>query len=157
MARLLIIEDCARIQRLLVRILGVYGDEVVVAANGHEGLLALNADACARAPFDVVVTEIFMPQRDGFEMIGAAIRLPRRPKILVVDHPFSPATVVGRPDYLRMASELGADCVLANPVRVRTLHAAVAALLNDRAPHPLAAPRGLRRGRYAAARALSAG
>lgn len=125
------------IRLLLVRILGVHGHETVMAANGEEGLLALNADACTRAPFDIVVTELLMPQRDGFEMIGAAVRLPRRPKILVVDHPFSPATIVRRPDYLRMALDLGADCALANPVRVRTLHAAVAALLNDRAARPL--------------------
>lgn len=135
MARVLIIEDCARVRRLLARILGVQGHELVIAANGQEGLCALNADGCA--PFDIVVTEIFMPHHDGFEMIGAAARLPRRPKILVVDHPFAPTTIVRRPDYLRMALELGADRALANPVRVRTLHTTVAALLNERAAFPL--------------------
>lgn len=133
MARVLIIEDCAKIGQLLVRILGMHNHEMVMASNGQEGLCALSADACAHAPFDLVVTEIFMPQRDGFEMIGAAIRLPQRPKILVIDHPFAPPTIVRRPDYLRMALELGADRALANPVRVRTLDAAVAALLNERA------------------------
>ena len=34
-----------------------------------------------------------------------------------------------------MALELGADCALANPVRVRALDAAVAALLNESAAH----------------------
>jgi len=133
MARVLIIEDCARARRLLVRILGVQSHEICVASDGHEGLCALSGNSTRQPSFDVVVTEIFMPQGDGFEMIRAAIRLPRPPKILVIDHPFSPATVILRPDYLRMALELGADRVLANPVRVRTFHATVAELLNESA------------------------
>lgn len=135
MVRVLIIEDCAKIRRLLVRILGVHGRELVMAANGDAGLCALNAEACARTPFDIVITEIFMPEHDGFEMIGAAIRLPRRPKILVVDHPFVPRTIVRRPDYLRMALELGADYALANPVRVHALEAAITTLLNEGAEY----------------------
>ena len=133
MARILVIEDCAKTRRLLARILGVHGHQLVMAADGQEGLGALNADAGARTPFDVVITEIFMPEHDGFEMIGAALRLPQPPKIVVIDHPFTPATIVRRPDYLRMALELGADCALANPVRAHAFDAAVAALLNESA------------------------
>jgi len=140
MARVLIIDDCAKTRRLLTRILGVHGHEVVVATNGQEGLSALRTPACLHAPFDLVITEIFLPQHDGFEMIGAAVRLAHRPKVLVIDHPFAPATLVQRPDYLRMALDLGADCALANPVRVRAFDAAVTALLNDGA-----APAALRR------------
>ena len=131
MARVLIIEDCAKTRRLLTRILGVHDHEIVVATNGHEGMSALCAPAARLTPFSLVVTEIFLPQHDGFEMIAAAVRLPRRPKILVIDHPFAPATLVRRPDYLRMALDLGADCALANPVRVRALGGAVTALLTD--------------------------
>lgn len=136
MARALIIEDCAKTRRLLVRILGAQGHKICVASDGHEGLYALSGNSTRPPSFDIVVTEIFMPQGDGFEMIRAAIRLPQAPKILVIDHPFSPAAVVQRPDYLRMALELGADRVLANPVRVRTFHAMVAELLNERAARP---------------------
>lgn len=137
MARVLIIEDCAKTRRLLVRILGFYGHQVCVASDGHEGLCALSGNSGRQPLFDVVVTEIFMPQGDGFEVIRATIRLPQPPKILVIDHPFSPATIVLRPDYLRMALELGAHRVLANPVRVRTFHAMVASLLDEGAARPL--------------------
>lgn len=117
--------------------LGVQGHAICVASDGHEGLYALSGNSGRPPSFDIVITEIFMPQGDGFEVIRAAIRLPQHPPILVIDHPFSPATIALRPDYLRMALELGADRVLANPVRLRTFHATVAALLNERAAHPL--------------------
>jgi len=133
MARVLVIEDCAKTRRLLTRILGVHDHEIVVAADGQEGLSVLRAPAVRHTPFDLVVTEIFLPQHDGFEMIGAAVRLPWRPKILVIDHPFAPTTIVRRPDYLRMALDLGADCALTNPVRVHALDAAVVSLLSDNA------------------------
>jgi len=73
-----------------------------------------------------------MPGNDGFEVIRAACVLPQRPKILVIDHPFARGAVrPNRPDYLRMTLELGADQVLANPVRLRALTREIAALLAD--------------------------
>lgn len=134
MARVLVIEDCAKTRRLLTLILAVYDHDVVAVANGGEGLCALSANDRGPAPFDLVVTEIFMPLHDGFEIIGAAVRLPQRPKILIVDRPFLPTTRVPRPDYLRMALELGADRALDNPLRVRTFEEAIATLLNENAP-----------------------
>lgn len=131
MARALIVEDCAKTRRLLMLILAVNGHDVVMAADGYEGLRALDAKACTYAPFDIVITEIILPRHDGFEIIRAGARLPQRPKILVIDHPFTPATLGMQPDYLRMALELGADRALANPIPVDAFEEAVAILLNE--------------------------
>jgi CheY-like chemotaxis protein len=133
MARALLIEDCARTRRLLTRILALEGHTVTVAADGVEGLRALGDSPPGSTPFDLVVTELVMPGNDGFEAIRAAWALPQRPKILVVDHPFARGAVrPNRHDYLRMTLELGADRVLANPVRLRTLARENAALLAER-------------------------
>lgn len=134
MARVLLIEDCAQTRQILTLILAVHNHEVIVATGGHEGLRALEAAKGGEAAFDLIVTDLVMPQHDGFEMIRAAAGLQRRPKILLIDHPFAPSAAGQRPDYLRMALDLGADQVLANPVQVDALAEAIAALLRVNRP-----------------------
>lgn len=133
MARTLLIEDFPRTRRLLARILALTGHELTVAADGAEGLRALDASRRERRPFDLVVTELVMPVNDGFEVIRAAWALPLRPKILVIDHPFGgDAVAASRPDYLRMTLDLGADEILPNPVRLHALTQTIDTLLAER-------------------------
>lgn len=66
---------------------------------------------------DVVLTEILMPERDGFEVI-AAVRTRRAAPILIA--------MCAKPDYagldlLLLASRLGADAALAKPFDVKLL------------------------------------
>jgi len=126
MARILLIEDSAKTLTLLTRALQGEGHAVAAAADGHEGLRLL-----ARESFDLVLTEIVMPRRDGIEVLRAAQRLPAPPKVIVLDHPFSGTHPGTRPDYLRMALELGADRALARPLRLHALEAAVDEVLHQ--------------------------
>jgi PAS domain S-box-containing protein len=62
---ILLAEDNTVNQRLAVRILEKRGHAVTVAGNGREVLAALE-----RAPFDVVLMDVQMPELDGFEATG---------------------------------------------------------------------------------------
>jgi signal transduction histidine kinase/DNA-binding response OmpR family regulator len=70
--RVLVAEDNAVNQRLVVRILERSGHRVVVAATGRQALAALDTDR-----FDVVLMDCQMPEMDGFEAT-AAIRARER-------------------------------------------------------------------------------
>ena len=70
--RVLLAEDNAVNQRIACRVLEKIGYEVTVAADGHAALAALD-----RAPFDVVLMDVQMPEMDGFETT-AAIRARER-------------------------------------------------------------------------------
>jgi two-component system CheB/CheR fusion protein len=58
--RILLIDDEPGVQRSLQRLLQRSGHEVTTVANGHEGLMALEASA-----YDVILCDIRMPDLDG--------------------------------------------------------------------------------------------
>jgi len=64
MARILVLDDVPEIVRSLHRILEPAGYEVVGATTARDALQALN-----KRPADLVITDIFMPDRDGLEFI----------------------------------------------------------------------------------------
>src|SRR5687768_15709292 len=65
MARVLVVEDEPPIRLLITTILKQNRHEVVEASNGADALLALD-----QSPnFDLIVTDILMPEMDGIQMI----------------------------------------------------------------------------------------
>jgi len=62
--RILIVDDDDGMRRLLVRVLGREGYEPLAVASGREALAELAAD-----PFDLVVTDIQMPEMDGVALL----------------------------------------------------------------------------------------
>lgn len=66
-SRLLVVEDDAAMRSLLVRALGRYG-HVTAAENGEEAL-----DQIRKSFFNVVVTDVDMPLRDGLSLLCLAI------------------------------------------------------------------------------------
>ena len=75
------------------------------AANGAEAL-----DMLSREPFDVLVTDLVMPQMDGYTLLEsmARLRLSPMPKIIV-------ATALARDDFVLRAVERGANFFLVKP------------------------------------------
>lgn len=67
--RILVAEDNLVNQRLVVRLLEKRGHRVVVAANGKEALAALEKET-----FDLILTDVQMPEMDGFEATAAIRR-----------------------------------------------------------------------------------
>ena len=109
---ILIIDDDAAVSRTLSLILTRAGYQVSAATSGRKGLELLTNGA-----FDLVLTDIIMPELDGIE----AIRKIRE------DHPglriiaMSGGGQIDKADFLHMAEALGADRVIEKPVRSERL------------------------------------
>jgi CheY-like chemotaxis protein len=120
----LVVEDDTDSRNAIRLTLEASGASVGTASNATEALAALVA-----RPFDVVVSDLAMPQQSGFWLITKIRQLfPRRhlPVLAVTGHPF-PA------DGVRRA---GFDGVMLKPPDPDALCAAVAALLPDRVDPP---------------------
>jgi CheY-like chemotaxis protein len=122
MPRILVVDDNAEFGRILQAHLTAHGHEVVAAKDGEQGLALIE-----RESFDIVLTDILMPQRDGIEVLRQVKqRWPSLPVIAV-----SGGGWIKAGDLLEMADRLGADRVLQKPVRRDDLLAAVDAVLKD--------------------------
>jgi two-component system cell cycle response regulator CpdR len=69
MAKLLIVEDDESVRTLAARALERAGHTVAVAVDGAQGLALIRA---ALGGYDLVVSDIRMPEMDGIEMAKAA-------------------------------------------------------------------------------------
>lgn len=68
LGRVLVADDDAAIRRLCVRVLGNEGWDVTAVDNGRA---AIEAIAAAASPFDCVVSDVNMPELDGFGLVTA--------------------------------------------------------------------------------------
>ena len=85
---------------------------------------------CGKVDFDLVITDIMLPDRDGNSLI---VELRRRyPGIPVIAVSGAPSTAFV--NHLEMASKVGADHVLGKPFKARELKARVNELLGNAAP-----------------------
>ncbi len=103
---ILLIDDSADVRSLLGRTLSRAGYSVLSCADGHGALGLL-----ARKAFRLVVTDIYMPGMDGYEVIMKVKASKPRPQILAI----SGNTVSVAGDNLRVAKHLGCERVLAKP------------------------------------------
>ena len=105
MADILVIEDDAGVRRLMAQFLVRAGHAVQEARNGVEGIAKFRSQQPA-----LVVTDIFMPQKEGIETIRELRR----------DHPRLPIIAVsgdirGDGFFLEAATALGATAALKKP------------------------------------------
>jgi two-component system chemotaxis response regulator CheY len=100
-------------QRLSVRLaLELAGYTLRVAANGREALALQRA-----RPSPFLITDLFMPEVDGFELIEAIRREYTGTKIIVV----SGGGKRTKADYLESARLMGVDATLQKPFEIEIL------------------------------------
>ena len=108
MERLLVIDDNRRENGRITRWLSNAGYEVDCAVNGVYGLRLLE-----ERRFNMVITEVVMPDKDGLETISAIRKNGETLPIIAI----SGGGKIGAAYYLEMARLFGADRTLLKPVR----------------------------------------
>lgn len=120
MASILVIDDDKAVLATVQMLLERDGHEVIVSDNGNEGLRLLKA-----RPFDLIIVDIFMPDMDGLETMNLVHRhRPSMPILVISGRDFQSASYPP-PDFLRMATLLGAVSGLRKPFKPRDLLATV--------------------------------
>ena len=119
MSKVLIIEDDAQVCDILRRAAEDAGHTVATAANGRIGL----KHAADFQP-DIVVTDIFMPEKEGLETIVDLRKLwPNLPIIAI-----SGVAAIGSSNVLDLAIKLGAAQAFNKPIAINELMGAIGAL-----------------------------
>jgi CheY-like chemotaxis protein len=120
LARILIVDDDAAVQTTIRLLLERAGHHVVGASDGRKGLASLEGEH-----FDLLFLDIFMPGMDGFETMRMVRQQhPRIPIIVISGRPM-PSDGEATPDFLTMATKLGAISSLQKPFKSAQLLAAV--------------------------------
>ena len=109
---IILVEDDADQRLALGLALKAAGYSLREAANGCEAL-----DLQHERPAGFLITDIFMPEADGIELIEAFHREFPKTKIIVV----SGGGKRTKGDYLASAKLIGADAALQNPVEIESL------------------------------------
>ena len=130
MAHILVVDDdpmvCMAIEVYLER----HNFKVTVADSGEMGLRALENTA-----FDLMIVDIFMPHMRGFESIRIFHeRAPTIPLIAVCGHAFAEEDT-GAPEFLQLATRLGATRCLRKPFKPATLLDLIDECLSQAEPH----------------------
>jgi len=121
----LIVEDDELGARTLASLLGSDGHTSEIVSNGRQAIERLRAGA-----FDLVITDIYMPDMDGIELLRTLRRASEPPPIIAISGGGRTVQV----DYLDLAQRLGAAQVLRKPFTRRVLRAAIAAALKGSGP-----------------------
>ncbi|MCP4154701.1 MAG: response regulator [bacterium] len=121
MASVLIIDDEAYMRELIRELLEHEGYEVSEAANGDDGLRKIRNNQ-----FDLVIIDIFMPEKDGLETITELRKEFLGLKIMAI----SGGGSFGLDRYLEFAGDIGADFTLAKPFKRKNFLAAIKKLIN---------------------------
>lgn len=124
--RILIIEDDEQARSFAVRVLQRAGHDVTVQEDGT----GLQQTLEAQRP-DLVMTDLFMPNVDGFESIRMlAARWPQVAVLAVTGG--GPGSLSLPATYLTMARALGVDAVLGKPYTIEQLDASIADAVAER-------------------------
>jgi CheY-like chemotaxis protein len=126
MARILVIDDDPQVRAMMAQMLERSGHEVRVAADGEAGLRNLR-----EAPADLAIVDVFMPSRDGLEVIAELRQeLPALPVIAISGGMTARDSARLTRDVLQVAERsFGAARVLAKPIGWKQLVDAVDAVL----------------------------
>jgi DNA-binding NtrC family response regulator len=129
MAHILAIDDDKSILSIIVELLALSGHRVDVAENGKIGLKLAGFNR-----YDLVITDVVMPELDGFDVLMALKDSATDIGIIVMS---GGAANLDADHLLRMAGHIGAVRVLRKPLDFTKLLNTVTEILNhppDRSP-----------------------
>ncbi len=115
--RVLIADDAAKVRKVIGEILAHRGATVEVVERGSDAITALERVANGdEPPFDLIVSDIQMPDRNGYEVFSAARKLtPSSRVILMTGFGYDPHHSIVR------ASQEGLQSVLFKPFEIEAL------------------------------------
>jgi len=106
--RILMVEDDDDVRETLTSLLSIEGAEITGTGSGREALAL-----AARGSFDVLLTDLDLPDVPGDAIIRQALAAPQPARIIVL-------TGSGEADVVR-AQEAGAEIILLKPIDWRSL------------------------------------
>lgn len=125
MPHILVIDDDIDLRDVMQEALRAEGYEVSVAADGAQGI-----GLQRKQPASLLITDIFMPNKEGIETIrDFGEEFPSVPIIAI-----SGGGRLQSPSGLFAAKDLGAAIILRKPFKMSDLLRSVAAVLNDLEP-----------------------
>jgi DNA-binding NtrC family response regulator len=119
--RILIIDDDVVTREILNDLLETEGYLLANASNGKIGL-----NLHKKKPFDLIITDIIMPEMEGLETIKEIRRISPQVKIIAI----SGGGRIDPNDYLSMAGKLGANLTFDKPLDPETIVNGVRELLD---------------------------
>lgn len=119
-AQILVIDDDPIVREMMISAMTQAGYRAHGVGNGKQAILWLQENAAS-----LVISDIFMPEGDGLEVIRYLRQAKAHIPILAV----SGGNPLIRQDYLVIAQQLGADQVLSKPIRPHDLLRTVKSLL----------------------------
>ena len=128
MATILVVEDEPVILRVVSELLRDSGHKVATAVNGKEAMKLARG-----AHFDLVITDLVMPEKEGIETIMDLRRQSPTTKIIAMSGGGRGSAEV----YLALAERLGASRTLAKPLSREEMLEAVADVLAEEKVVPM--------------------
>jgi DNA-binding response OmpR family regulator len=107
--RILVVDDDAQVRSFLATLLETDGYGVLQASNGREAQAL-----CLETTFDLVITDLVMPEQEGLETIHVIRRKWPRVPLVAISGAFGGA-------YLEFARKLGADAMFRKPFDADTI------------------------------------
>lgn len=123
MAHILVIDDEPHIRIILDKLLSRDGHQVDTAENG-----LLGCKQGSLFPYDLVITDMVMPERDGFEVIKEFSKKLPPPSIIVIT---GGSERVDRGYLISMARLLPVSRVVSKPINYEELSAIVCEVLKN--------------------------
>jgi DNA-binding response OmpR family regulator len=129
MPRILVIDDDEMIRKTIRAMLEASGHDVTVAVDGEDGLRRFRAQ-----PFDLVVSDIFMPNKEGIATLRELRRIDAAVPVITMTggSPSAGRLDAGGVDYLTMSSMLGATRTIGKPFKASELTKLVDELLKQK-------------------------
>lgn len=129
--RILVVDDEPHIQEMLREMLLLKNYEIEVANNGRDALDVIEADSASlgeppESGFDMIITDIMMPQMNGFEFLKAVkMKYPHIPVVMITAY----STVYTMQDAL----QAGALAYIIKPFKLDHVYQIVAKALSQSA------------------------